>query len=135
MPNALLTAASIALLVIVAPDITSTSVEFASTIFAGSLSIAFEPIPEVSFAPVAMTLTILSPSIRTDTDTSPPKPFAVPVNVSPVVPTRLVPTVNIAYDNTITTKANIPFFISSSYYLNQTIHIITAFILIVNNLI
>ncbi len=79
-PRMLLTASKIAVDVIVAPEITSTSAESASAIFAGSCSIAFVPMPAVSLAPTILTSTMSDPSIIRVTVTSPPNPLAVAVS-------------------------------------------------------
>ncbi len=77
--KALLAASIIAFEVIVAPDITSTSTEFASIIWAGIISNALPPISGVSFSPTASMEIIFPASIVKVTSTSPPNPFAADV--------------------------------------------------------
>ena len=66
---------------LVAPEMVSTSAEFASTIAAQTFSIATSPRPAVSACSGVVTLVILPPSIFTSTVTSPLLPFCVDVYV------------------------------------------------------
>jgi hypothetical protein len=82
--QALVAAATTALLVTVAPDTTSTSALFASLIAVARVSRAAPPIAAVSASPTISTAVIaVSLTVRV-TVTSPPKPVAVAVYVPAV---------------------------------------------------